>query len=122
MTEKKHRGRTVAVLGGAGLAAWWLLSRGKGWGFGSSGLGSRVVGTMAKPPVVWVRADRIEIDGVAADLSTVIATCRAAGAAEVHATGDAIHRNVRDLIRGLRAVGVALSLAPNLEYTNWEAT
>ena len=68
-----------------------------------------------------MRADRIDVDGVATDLPAVIAKCLASGEAEVHATGDAIMRNVRDVILGLRSAGVVVSLAPDLARTAWEA-
>jgi hypothetical protein len=121
MAADDHTGRKVAVVGGAGLAAWWLLSRGNGWGFRSSGDARK--GTSAKPArsVVWVRGDRIEVDGVVSDLPSVIEKGRAAGEAEVHATGDAIMRSVRDVINGLRAAGVSVYLTNDLSRTNWEA-
>lgn len=115
MAERDHTGRKFALAGGAGLAALLLLLRGKGWAFGKSGNG-RTRGRC----VVWVRADRIELDGIASDLPTVIAKCRDAGEAEVHATGDAIMRNVRDVILGLRAAGVSVSLTRDLAGTSWE--
>ena len=40
IAEKSHTGRSYVLVGGAGLAAWWLLSRGNGWGFRTSS-GSR---------------------------------------------------------------------------------
>lgn len=121
MAADNHTGRKLAVVGGAGLAAWWLLSRGNGWGLWSSGDGRK--GTDAKPArsVVWVRGDRTEVDGVVSDLASVIARGRAAGEAEVHATGDAIMRHVRDVVTGLRAVGVTVYLASDLARTNWES-
>jgi hypothetical protein len=120
MSDRDHTGRNLALVGGAGLAAWWLLSRGKGWGFrrspdereGTSATHARVV--------VWIRGDRIEVDGVVADLPSVIARARAAGEAEVHATGAAIVRSVRDVVVGLRAAGVTVYLAGDLARTNWE--
>ena len=117
MGERKHSGRTVALVGGAALAAW-LLSRGKGWSFRSYGdasganSGTRLPGRCT----VWIRADRIELDGAAAGLPTVIAKCRAVGAAEVRATGNAITGVVRDVVKALHAAGVKLHLAPDLAY------
>lgn len=119
MAERSHTGRNVVLVGGAGLAAWWLLSRGKGWGFRSSGDGTAASSGPARR-VVWVRGDRIEVDGVVSDLPGVIAKARAAGEAEVHATGDAIVRSVRDVVMGLRAAGVTVYLAGDLGRTNWE--
>ena len=120
MSERDHSGRKLALVGGAGLAAWWLLSRGKGWGFRRSGDGRE--GTSATPTrvVVWVRGDGIEVDGVVSDLPSVIAKGRAAREAEVHATGAAIVRTVRDVVVGLRAAGVSVHLAGDLGRTNWE--
>ena len=117
MAERKHSGRTVALVGGAALAAW-LLSRGKGWGFRSLGDASSAKGGARLPArcAVWIRADRIEVDGVAADLPTVITKCRAVGAAEVRATGNAITGVVRDVVKALHAAGVKLHLAPDLAY------
>lgn len=117
MPARDHTGRKLAVAGGAGLAAWLLLFRGSGWAFGAPGDGRKQV----TRSVVWVRANRIEVDGVAADLQTVIAKCRTAGEAEVRATGDAIMRNVRDVILGLRAAGVSVSLTGDLTRTSWES-
>jgi hypothetical protein len=119
MAEREHAGRKLALAGGAGLAALLLLFRRKGWAFGTSGNGRE--GTTRGRRVVWVRADRIEVDGVAADLQMVIAMCRTAGEAEVHATGDAIMRNVRDVILGLRGAGVSVSLTGDLARTSWES-
>lgn len=118
MAEREH-GRTVALVGGAGLVAWWLLARGKGWGFRSSGDGHANGTDIAQPParrVIWVRADRIEVDGTAADLATVIAMCRAAGTAEVHATGDAITGAVSNVLKALKAACVKLYVTPDLAY------
>ena len=119
MAEGDHTGRTVGLVGGAGLVAWWLLSRGKGWGFRSPGDGYANGTDTAQPParrVVWVRADRIEVDGVAADLPTVVEKCRAAGTAEVHATGDAITGAVSSVLQALKAAGVKLYVPPDLAY------
>lgn len=122
MSDRDHTGRNVVLVGGAGLAAWWLLSRGKGWGFGSSGDSRKgSTGTTPRRVLIWVRANRIEVDGVTADLSNVIATARGAGEAEVHATGDAITRSVRDVVLGLRAAGVTIYLAGDLGRTDWGA-
>jgi hypothetical protein len=120
MAEQRHTGRKLALVGGAGLAAWWLFSRGKGWGFRTSGDGHEDARAARSRIVVWVRGDRIDVDGVASDLPTVIAKGRAAGEADVHATGDAIVRRVRDVVVGLRAAGVTVYLAGDLGRTNWE--
>jgi hypothetical protein len=117
MPKDDHLGRNVMLLGCAGIAAYWLMSRGRGWDFLRSGQGTSTTPTRR---VVWVRSDRVEVDGVHLDLPNVIAVCRAAGEAEVHATGDAIMRNVRDVVVGLRAAGVTVYLANDLARTNWE--
>ena len=119
MAERDHTGRTVALVGGAGLVAWWLLSRGKGWGFRSAGDGNATGTGTAQPAarsIIWIRADRIEVDGVAADLPTVVAKSRAAGTAEVHATGDAITGAVSRVLKALKAAGVKLYVTPDLAY------
>lgn len=121
MATHDHTGGKLAIVGCAGVAAWLLLSRGKGWGFRLSGDGRADAAN--RPParrVVWVRADRIDVDGIATDLASVIAKSRASGEAEVHASGDAIMRSVRDVILGLRAAGVTVQLAPDLARTTWE--
>jgi hypothetical protein len=120
MSERDHTGRKLALVGSAGLAALWLLSRGKGWGFRRSVDGGEATGTTSGRRVVWVRENRIEVDGIVSDLPGVIAKARAGGEAEVHATGDAIMRSVRDVVTGLRAAGVTVYLAGDLGRTNWE--
>ena len=124
MATRDHNGRTVVLVGGMGLLAWWLLSRGKGWGFRGPDNGKNgAVGDTTRPLtrcVVWVRGDRIEVDRVAMDLPTAIAKCRVAGEAEVHATGDAIMRSVARVVNGLRAAGVTVYLSPDLARTTWD--
>jgi hypothetical protein len=111
-TDREHSGRTVAIVGGAGLLAWLLL-RGGGVdkGRGTTPATRRVPGTRC---VVWIRANRIEVDGVAADLPTVIARCRAVEIAEVHATGDAITGVVWNVLKALHATGVTIYTTPDL--------
>jgi hypothetical protein len=121
MSERDHTGRKLALVGGAGLAAWWLLSRGKGLVLGSMGDGLERTSATRTRVVVWVRGDRIEVDGVVSDLPSVFAKGHAAGEAEVHATGDAIMRSVRDVVVGLRAAGATVYLAGDLGRTSWEA-
>lgn len=115
MAKQERVGKTVAILGGAALVAW-LLSRGKGWGTGDANAAGA-----ARPSrrVVWIRPEGLTVDGVAADLPTVVARCREAGEAEVHATGDTIHRVVRDTIQALHAAGVTLYLAPSLSHVDF---
>lgn len=118
MAQRDHNGRTIVLVGGAALAAWWLLSLGGGWGTGTPGTGRGGDVAVALPErcIVWIRADRLEIDGVAADLPTVIARCRLVGKAEVHATGDAVTRVVREVLTALHAAGVAIYARPDLAY------
>lgn len=120
MATRDHTGRHVVLVGGLGLAAWWLLSRGNDYGGLAKGTGSNegqpVTAPKQRPErvVIWIRANRLEIDGVVADLPTVIAKSREAGAAEVHATGDAITRVVSDVLRALDAANVKLYTPPDL--------
>lgn len=121
MATRDHTGRNVVLVGGVGLAAWWLLSRGRGAGFrapGSGGDGTNTVETKQRPErvVVWIRANRLEIDGVVADLATVVAKSREAGSAEVHATGDAITHVVSDVLKALDAANVKLYTTPDLSH------
>ncbi len=114
MLRDRKTGRTVALVGAAALAAW-LLSRGKGWGFRRPGTASGAnSATRPARSVVWIRPEGLTVDGVVADLPTVIARCRAAGEAEVHATGDTIHRVVRETTQALYDAGIKLYLAQNL--------
>jgi hypothetical protein len=120
MSEKKHTGRKVAVVGGAGLLAWLLLRGGakdkrKGKSQASSvGATARAV-VPGSRCVVWIRAaDRIEVDGVVVDLPTAIARCRAVESAEVHATGDARQGFVASVVAALYAAGIKMKLAHDL--------
>ncbi len=118
MAERERTGKTVAILGGAALIAWLLL-RGKGWGVRGTGDANAAGAKRPSRCVVWIRPEGLTVDGVAADLPTVVARCRAAGEAEVHATGDTIHRVVRDTVQALHAAGVRLFLAPNLSHVDF---
>ena len=117
MADRDHTGRTVALVGGAALAAW-LLSRGKGWGFRSPGDGSGVNADRTHSSAeckVWIYAEGLTVDGVAADLLSVIEKCRAVGTAKVGATGDAITSVIHGVLKALQAAGVKLLLPPDLE-------
>lgn len=121
MATRDHTSRDVVLVGGVGLAAWWLLSRGGGMGFrgpGSSTDGKNVSNQKARPErvVVWIRANRLEIDGAVADLQTIVAKSREAGTAEVHATGDAITHVVSDVLRALDAAKVNLETTADLAH------
>jgi hypothetical protein len=111
-----HTARSVALVGGTVLL-FWLLLRGKGWSFGAGGdvgLGgagaeANVTSTSGRPTApcrVWIRSDQLELDGQPADLPTVVARCRAAGRAEMNATGDSIARRIGEVVRALQAAGV----------------
>lgn len=112
MARREHSGRTIAIVGGAALALW-LLSLGGGFGLRAPGTGK---GGRISRRTVWIRADRIEIDGDAADLATVVAKSRAAGEVEVHATGDAVTRVVREVLEALHAAGVTIYAPVDLAY------
>lgn len=120
--KEKHTGRTVVLLGGAGLLAWLLLrgrAAGKGNGKGASeGRGDGVPSRAVVPGsrcVVWIRAaDRLEIDAVVANLPTVVERCRAVESAEVHATGDARQGFVARVVAALSAAGIKMHLAHDL--------
>ncbi len=118
MAERGDTGRTVALVGGAALLAL-LFSRGNGLGLRGPGDG-RGTGahgdTITKRPVVWIRADRIELDGTTADLPTVLSKAREAGQVEVHATGDAVTRVVRDVLTALHAARVTIYAPRDLVY------
>jgi hypothetical protein len=109
MAEKQNRTRVIVGLGGATLALCLLLAgrrgrNGTGW--------SDATATPATQPhteqvEVWLRSDdRIELDGVASNLATTIIRARAAGRANVYATGDARTGFVGEVINALRAAGV----------------
>lgn len=109
-----HAGRNLALVGGGVVLASWLLRRGPGRGGATSGTSTQSGAAPGARPRVWVRADRIEVDGVASDVATVVARGRAAGAVDLHATGDAVTRAVRDVVTRLRAAGVAIYAPPDL--------
>lgn len=111
--NKNKTGRTVAVVGGGALLLLLLL-RGKGWGLGTgdgagAGDGKATSPDAPTPPTrcrVRIDADGIELDGAPADLATVTERCRAAGQADVHATGAAITGVVAQVMQALQDAGV----------------
>jgi hypothetical protein len=114
--DKNKTGRTVAVVGGGALLLLLLL-RGKGWGLGDGrgegdGDAKAAAGATPDRPArptrcrVRIDADGIELDGSPADLATVTERCRAAGEADVRATGAAITGVVAQVIQALQAAGV----------------
>jgi hypothetical protein len=109
----KSRGRTVAVVGGGALLLLLLL-RGKGWGLGGSSDGSGNESDAPAPTrrcAVRVDAAGIQVDGTPADVDATVATCRAAGAADILVTGAAIQGIVDRLLAALRAAGVSLHVS-----------
>ena len=108
MPRKTHPG-TVAVIGGVGLVAWLLL-RGKGYRLGSGG------GTAGKatPCRVRIHGDGLYLDGQRRELDAVVNACRAAGVAEVAATGDAIVGVIGQVLAALRDAGVVVYAEPDL--------
>jgi len=125
--DKDTTGRTVAIVGGGALLLLLLL-RGKGWGFGGDGgddqddghgagvaSTSNTTGTPTLPPCrVRIDADGIQLDGVPSDLATVTERCRAAGAAEIRATGAAITGVIAEVVQTLQAAGVKVRAAPDV--------
>ena len=114
MSERKNNtGRTVAVVGGAALLAL-LLFRGKGWGLGGSGSGSGGGGGAGGETSCRVRidADGVELDGLPADLPTTVERCKAAGRADVTATGAAIVGVIAETVRSLKDAGVDVYADP----------
>ena len=107
---------TAAVLGGGAALAWYLLG-----GRGLGGAGTRPAHSAA-PPVtsrsppcrVRIRHRTIELNDAPADLPTTIEACRAAGAAELTATGDAIVGVISETGRALHLAGVRVSTTPDL--------
>lgn len=120
-SRDRHTGRNVALVGGAALVAW-LLWRRKAKGIGgpagstSDASASDATNTPKVPCRVWVRADRIELDGAPADLATVVARCRESGRADVRATGDAITRSIITVLAALKAAGVAVDAPPDIAH------
>jgi hypothetical protein len=115
---------TVAALGGGALLAW-LLVRG-GWGLGGGNrarvpsgeaAGQRVAVSPAPAPCqVRIRKRAIELNGTPAGLPTTVNACRAAGRADLSATGDAVVGVIAETARALRAAGVQVSASPELSH------
>jgi hypothetical protein len=119
------------AVAGATLALVWLWGRrsgqgggdGAGSGGGTGGGSSSAEGTVAPPAglptpteaVVWLRGgDRIELDGVATSLETMLVRARAKGRAQVHASGDARVGWIGQVINELRAAQVVVVADPGL--------
>src|SRR5689334_10019793 len=112
----KHTGRTIALVGG-GAILLWLLFRGKGSGLGSGGDGpGPAAGETPKlrvPCRVFIRAGRIDLDGVPADLPTVVTRCRAGAGADVRSTGGASVQAIEDVIHALQQAKVPITASPD---------
>jgi hypothetical protein len=109
MPRKTHPG-TVAIIGGAGLLAWWLF-RGKGsW----LGLGGADETGVRRPCKVQIRGDGVHFNGELQELNAVVTACRTAGTAEVTATGDAIVGVIASVLAALHDAGVVIYAEPDL--------
>jgi len=80
----------LAAIGGAGGLLWLLLrSRRRGWK-GARGREDTPSSVAQRRLVVRTRSgDRVTLDGIEADLATVLTLARDAGSVEFHTTGDA---------------------------------
>lgn len=101
--------RTAAVIGGGALLAWWLL-RGRA---GAPPPAPPQRPAPRLPCSVRIDSSGVQVDGAPADLSTVVARCREAGSAIVHATGAARAGTVTDVVRDLTAAGVVVAPSPS---------
>jgi hypothetical protein len=110
MPRKTHPG-TVAIIGGAGLLAWWLL-RGKGSWLGLGG-GAGEAG-VRRPCRVQIRGDGVHLDGERQELDAMVTACGAAGVAEVTASGDAIVGVIASVLAALKDAGVVVYAEPDL--------
>lgn len=110
-SDRDRDGRGKWVVGGAGLALLLLLlRRGSGFGLGT-GVGTRPAGPVA-PCRVRIDQAGVQVDGTRADLATTVAICRAAGAADVTATGAAIVGVIAEVVRALQDAGVTVRAQP----------
>lgn len=71
-------------------------------------------GSEARPCRVRLDANSINLDGERTDLAMMAATCRAAGSAEVTATGAAIAGAVAEVLIRLQEAGVVVRTSPDL--------
>jgi hypothetical protein len=112
-------GRTVLGIGAGALLALLLLGAG-GWRLGrkTGADGKEDSGTTPRQPGrpcrVRLDEDGIELDGVPADLPTVVSRCQAAGSADVTATGAAIVGAITEVLTALRDAGVIVRASPEL--------
>ena len=123
MADKNKTGKTIAIVGGGALL-FLLLFRGRGFGLGGSGGDGRAgngdagSATRSAPCKVRIDASGIEVDGVPADVATTTEVCRAAGSAEVRATGAAITGVIAEVVHALKEAGVDVWAAPEV----WDAS
>jgi hypothetical protein len=116
MNETESQGGRTAVIIGGGALLVWLLLRGRGWliARGQLGDGKATIAPAGSPCRVRLDATGIELDGARADLTKMVARCRAAGVAEVTATGAAIVGEIGEVLRALREAGVTVLASPDL--------
>ena len=112
-TARSHATRNVAIVSGAALVLWLLL-RGNGWRLGDGAEPAGPQTTSLKPCEVWIRSAGIEVDGERVDLPMLVSRCRAAGRADVRATGAAIERTIQEVIAALRRAGVLVYASADL--------
>ena len=120
--DKKNTGKTIAIVGGGALLLL-LLFRGRGFGLGGSSGDGRAGATpggatRAAPCKVRIDASGIEVDGIPTDVATTTEVCRAAGSAEVRATGAAITGVIAEVVHALKEAGVDVWAAPEV----WDAS
>jgi hypothetical protein len=115
MSERKHRGGAIAVAGIVALLTWLLLGRrGGGWRRAGRREGGGIQIGGGPPCRVHLDENGVELDGVRADLSIVVSRCRAAGIADVTATGATIVRTIAEVLVALRDAGVVVRASPDL--------
>ena len=113
---RSHTGRNVAIAGGAAVLVWLLL-RGTGWRLGGrcEVVSDAATAALSQSPCrVWIRSTGLEVDGKIVDLSTLVRRCRAAGRADVRATGAAIVRTIDEVMDVLRRAGVVVYASADL--------
>jgi len=115
--DKDNTLATAAVIGG-GAALAWFFWRGRGGGGRAIGdVAPAAPPAKAPPPPpcrVRIRQRAIELNGAPADLQTTIDACRAAGTAELTATGDAVVGVIAETGRALGRAGVRVTTTPDL--------
>lgn len=115
MAGERRDGRGKWVAAGAGVAALlYLLTRRGESSLGSGGGGPTSAGEPLPPCRVRVDAAAVEVDGARVDVPGAVAWCRAAGAADVTATGTAIVGTIAEVVRALRAAGVVVRADPSV--------